>query len=144
VPTTDGDRVHAVLDDVECRMLLGAAVIGRLAYTECALPAVRAVSFAVRDGEVLIPAHAGSTLVTAVRGAVVAFQTDSFDDARTGWSVTVVGPSRVVSDPALLAALVRFGSPAGAGAAERCVIAVRLDLVRGVRTTLPAGPASQG
>jgi hypothetical protein len=124
VPTTDEDRAQEALGQEECLRLLGSSGIGRLAYTQAALPAIRPVSFILRNADVLIPVRSGSLLADAVRGAVVAFETDVYDDVtRTGWTVTVVGPSRVVAAE---------GRHAG-----RRLIAVRVGLVQGWRTTLP-------
>ena len=128
MPTTDDDRDHRVLGEQECLRLLGTTGIGRLAYTRAALPEIRAVTYTLRDGAVVIPTRTGSALARAVRGAVVAFEADSYDQtARTGWSVTVVGPSRVVA----------LGRPDDSGA---CLIAVRAALVRGWLTTLASRP----
>jgi hypothetical protein len=125
VPTTDHDRDHKALDEQECLRLFGTSGIGRVAYTEAALPALRAVSYALLDGDVVIPARGGSGFAHAARGAVVAFEADSYDEAaRTGWSVTVVGPSRVVT----------------AGRSEDpgdCFVAVKVTVVHGWRTTAP-------
>jgi hypothetical protein len=118
VPTTDQDLVHESLSVGDCLRLLGSAGIGRLAYTQAALPAVRPVTFTLGGDDVLIPVHAGSPLVGAVRGAVVAFEADAYDAGRAGWTVTVVGPSRVVA----------ADGPGG------CVIAVHMGLIRGWRT----------
>jgi hypothetical protein len=127
VPTTDHDRPHLLLGREECLSLLGTAGIGRLAYTEAALPAIRPVFFWLRAGDVVIPAHAGSPLVAAIRGAVVAFEADDYDDAdRTGWSVTVVGPSRVL-----------HAAPPQRSGPELCLIAVQFGIVQGWRTALP-------
>jgi uncharacterized protein len=123
VPSTDHDRQHEALDEQECLRLLGTTAIGRVAYTEAALPAIRPVSYTLRDGAVVIPTQADSSLAFALRGAVVAFEADSYDHAaRTGWSVTVVGPSWVVT----------AGPSVDPG---RCFIHVRVGLVRGWRTT---------
>ena len=124
MPTTDLDRAHLALDEQESIHLLHTTAIGRVAYSQAALPAIRAVSYTLRDGAVVIPARAGSALARAVRGAVVAFEADSYDPAaRTGWSVSVVGPSRVVP-------IDRSEDP------DSCLIVVQLGLVRGWRTTL--------
>ena len=97
---TDGGRLVVVLDEAECRRLLARAVIGRLAYTEGALPAIQPVHFTVHDGQVVIPTRVGSKVAAASMGAVVAFEVDEYDAAsRTGWNVTVVGPSAVVTAP---------------------------------------------
>ncbi len=129
-----GDRLMEVLDPTECRHLLASATIGRLAYTEGALPAIQPVSFVVHDGRVLIPTRVGSKVAIASRGAVVAFEVDEFDAAtRTGWNVTVVGPSHVVSEPAEVAALDYLGAVPWAPADVPCYITVATTLIRGRR-----------
>ena len=134
MPLSHQDRVLDVLDEGECRRLLTTADIGRLAFTEGALPAIQPVSFGVHDGHVLIPTRMGSKVAAASRGAVVAFEVDSYDVvARTGWNVTVVGPSRIISDPAEIRALEPLGLSPWAPAPQPCYIAVRIALVRGRR-----------
>jgi hypothetical protein len=82
----------------------------------------------------------GSKVAAAARGAVVAFEVDDVDPvARTGWDVTVVGPSRVVADPAEVARLDLLGARAWAPADVPCYIAVRISLVRGRRLTAVTG-----
>ncbi|HEV7211516.1 MAG TPA: pyridoxamine 5'-phosphate oxidase family protein [Blastococcus sp.] len=137
MPTTDEDRAQELLTECEARRLLATVAIGRLAFTSAALPDIQPVSFAVHDGQVLIPARRGSRLVDAVRGAVVAFQADAYDARRTGWSVTVVGPSRVVSDPVHVTALNALYLAPGAPTPNRCYVAVQLELVHGYRTGCP-------
>jgi hypothetical protein len=143
VPTTDEDPPFEVLDEAECRHLLGSTGTGRLGYTHGAMPAILPVPFAVRDGQVVIPARRGSAVVSAVRGAVVVFEVDSYDAATdTGWSVTVVGPTHLISAPGRVAALEDSPSSLGAPAPDRCYIAVRLGLLRGWRmleTTAASG-----
>jgi hypothetical protein len=142
VPTTDEDHQREVLDEAECRRLLATTETGRLGFTDAALPAIDPVSFTVHDGHVLIPARQGSPVVDAVRGSVVALQADTYiAGARTGWSVTVVGPSRIITDPGQVAALDRLGIPARPPRLDSCYIAIRMGLLRGWRmTVLPAGP----
>jgi nitroimidazol reductase NimA-like FMN-containing flavoprotein (pyridoxamine 5'-phosphate oxidase superfamily) len=140
--STEQHRCLEVLDAEECRRLLGSAVIGRLAYTEGALPAIQPVHFTMHDGQVLIPTRVGSKLAAASRGAVVAFEVDEFDTrTRTGWNVTVVGPAQVLGDPAEVAALEALGIRAWAPADRPCFITVDLALVRGRR--ILAGPADE-
>ena len=89
------------LSRVECLRLVGQVPLGRIVYTRQALPAVELVNFALDDGDIIIRTDSGGKLAAATRGAVVAFETDSLDDAgHTGWSVTVVGQSRAVTDGA--------------------------------------------
>ena len=145
----DGNRVLQVLDDAECHRLLARAVLGRLAFTEGALPMIQPVSYVVSGGEVLIPTRVGSKVAAAARGAVVAFEVDDVDPVgRTGWNVTVIGPSRVVTDRAEVASLDRLGARAWAPADVPCYVAVRVAVIRGRRLTVPAaaagGPGAPG
>jgi uncharacterized protein len=144
VATPEHQRGHEVLGHDECLRLLSTATIGRLAYTEAALPAITPVFFRLGSGEILVPACAGSPLLPAVRSAVVAFQADSFTAGGFGWSVTVVGPSRVVPGPVPGRPPDTHG-PALAQPGATCHIAVRLALVRGWRAASePAMPPWSG
>ena len=145
MPMTDEDRLLEVLDEGACRQLLGTTRTGRLGFTDGALPAILPVSFVLQDGHVVIPARLSSGVVSAVRGAVVAFEVDSYDAlSRVGWSVTVVGPARIVRDPAEAAALqVHWASHPPAP--DRCYIAVLLGLLKDRRMSeCPTGPRSEG
>ena len=83
----------------ECMRLLGSVPVGRIVFTRQALPAVELVNFALDDGDIVIRKDAGGKLAAATRGAVVAFEADSVDVAgHAGWSVTVVGHARAVTD----------------------------------------------
>ena len=138
--TRDRNRLQ-VLDDAQCRRLLAGAVIGRLAYTEGALPAIQPVHFTMSGDRIVIPTRAGSKVAAASRGAVVAFEVDDFDAAsRTGWNVTVVGPSHVITEPAEVAELDTLGAHPWAPADMTCYIVVESTLVRGRR--IAAGPVT--
>jgi hypothetical protein len=143
VSTTDDDRLCEVLDEAECRRLLGTAGTGRLGFTDGALPAILPVAFALHDGQVVIPVHRGSSVVSAVRGAVVAFQVDSYDaTTRTGWSVTVVGPTRLVERPGGVAELEDLRPSPRRPAPGRCYITVQLGLLRGWRMSAASAVAT--
>jgi uncharacterized protein len=134
VGVADEDRHVEVLAEWECLSLLSSGHIGRIAFTEGALPAVQPVAFAVLDGEVVIPAHEGSKVAVATRGAVVAFQVDEFDvRAGTGWSVTVVGPSRVVVERNEMLPMDQLGVRPWAPGPGGCYIGVQVGLVSGQR-----------
>lgn len=136
---TDEDLAPEVLTEAECRWLLTRTHIGRLAFTDGALPVVLPVSFALHRDSIIIPARTDSPVISAVRGAVVAFQVDSCGLAGSGdwWSVTVVGPSRVVSDPAEVRAHDRLGLFARRPAVDHRYITVRVGLLRGWRGGSP-------
>ncbi len=139
MPSTPQDRhSRAVLDEAECLRLLGRVGVGRLGFTSGALPVIEPVLFRLHADALVIPAVPGTPLVTGTRGAVVAFQTDCFHSALpTAWSVTVVGPSRVVSDPAETGELDGLGWPVHARTAERCYVVVTMGRVVGWRTAPP-------
>lgn len=127
-------RTLDLLDDAECRRLLITAPIGRLAFTEGALPTIQPVHFVVRDDRVVIPTRAGSKMEAANRGAVVAFEVDAYDDGtRTGWNVTVIGPSRVARETAEIRALDALGAVAWAPTDNPRYILIELAIVRGRR-----------
>jgi hypothetical protein len=141
VDTAREDRDVEVLDEAECLALLATAPVGRIAFTEGALPAVQPVAFALGEGEVFIPTHLGSKVAVASRGAVVAFEVDDFDTgARTGWNVTVVGASRVIIDADEVGRLDEFGVQPWAPAEAHCYIGIQTRLVRGRRISRRATP----
>ncbi|WP_019633347.1 pyridoxamine 5'-phosphate oxidase family protein [Actinomadura atramentaria] len=128
-----------ILDDGACRALLAAVPIGRIVFTDRALPAVQPVNFTLVDGDVVVRTSSDSRLAAAVRDAVVAFEADDYD-ARTGtgWSVVVIGRARAVVDAAELAALRAVPlRPWVRGGPDR-FLRIRPDLLSGRR--LPGGP----
>jgi nitroimidazol reductase NimA-like FMN-containing flavoprotein (pyridoxamine 5'-phosphate oxidase superfamily) len=132
--TTERERLLEVLDPAECRRLLATASIGRIAFTEGALPAIQLASYALQGDDVFIPIDPGSTMAASSRGAVLAFEVDDYDFvAGTGWNVTVIGPSRLVSVPDQVRALDGLGVLPWAPATTHCYIALRMAVVRGRR-----------
>jgi nitroimidazol reductase NimA-like FMN-containing flavoprotein (pyridoxamine 5'-phosphate oxidase superfamily) len=83
----------------ECLRLMATVPIGRIVFSRQALPAVEVVNFVIDGGEIVVRTDVGDKLAVAVGGAVVAFEADCVDFAcQVGWSVTVVGHCRVVTD----------------------------------------------
>lgn len=83
----------------ECMRLMRSVPVGRIVYTRQALPAVELVNFMLDNSEIVIRTDASGKLAAATRGVVVAFEADSVDVVgHSGWSVTVVGYSRAVTD----------------------------------------------
>ena len=80
------------LSHQDCLALLASGGLGRLAFSERALPAIAAVQFAV-DGETLVlRVEAGAEWAATQRHAIVAFQTDHGDPFEAdSWTVTAVG-----------------------------------------------------
>ncbi|MEU4675305.1 pyridoxamine 5'-phosphate oxidase family protein [Amycolatopsis sp. NPDC023774] len=89
----------------ECIDLLSTQPVGRLVFSENALPAIRPVNFSVHEGNIIVrSSRTGS--VAKLRDEVVAFEVDSIDLAtRTGWSVVVLGKANPITEIDELVAL---------------------------------------
>jgi hypothetical protein len=99
------DDHFAVLDEVECYRLLAGETVGRVVYTDGALPAITPVNYVLEGRRILFRTASGSRLAHGVIDAVVAFEVDVLDrPSSTGWSVVVTGVGRpytsVVGAPA--------------------------------------------
>lgn len=123
-----------VLSYEECMSLLGSCPIGRIVFTDRALPAVQPVNFCLDGEDIVIRTAAGSKLAAATRRTVVAFEVDEFDPAaRTGWSVTVVGHARAVEDPVEAGRLAALPLTPWASGARDHFIVVAAEQVSGRR-----------
>jgi nitroimidazol reductase NimA-like FMN-containing flavoprotein (pyridoxamine 5'-phosphate oxidase superfamily) len=120
----------------ESLRLLATVSLGRVFFTEHALPAVRPVNHLVEAGSVIIRSHVGAAVVSLAGradGAVVAYEADEIDPAsHLGWSVVVTGVARLVSDPAEVARYERLLRPWVAGRLDY-VIRISPELVTGFR-----------
>ncbi|WP_216853134.1 pyridoxamine 5'-phosphate oxidase family protein [Phytoactinopolyspora halotolerans] len=86
-----------VLSREQCYELVGSVPIGRIVFTEGALPAIQPVNFILDGEDVVIRTGAGSKLAAAARSAVVAFEADSYDEQTlSGWSVVLIGRAEAV------------------------------------------------
>jgi hypothetical protein len=120
----------------ECLRLVGQVAVGRIVYTRQALPAVELVNFAVDDGGIIIRTDSGGKLAAATRGAVVAFEADSVDGtAHAGWSVTIVGYSRAVTDGEEISRLEQVGLVPWAPGERDHFIRISPEIVNGRRLT---------
>jgi uncharacterized protein len=94
------------LDRGECLRLLGKSTVGRVVFTEGALPAAHPVTYLLDDEEVIFRTTGGEKLAAATRHHVVGFQADELDPrTHTGWSVLGVGEAYEVVTPSRLAEL---------------------------------------
>jgi uncharacterized protein len=124
----------SVLSRGECLRLLVTLPIGRLVFTERALPAVRPVNFILNGDEIVVRTGDGGELVAALDQSVVAFEADEVDYlARSGWSVTVIGHAREVIDPAEIALLRALPLMTWAPGPHEHLICVKVELVSGQR-----------
>ncbi|MFB4320598.1 pyridoxamine 5'-phosphate oxidase family protein [Actinomadura sp. 21ATH] len=129
-----------ILDAEECRSLLAAASLGRIVFTDRALPAIQPVNFAFTGDDVVVRTSASSRLAAAAGDAVVAFEIDDFDATdRSGWSVVVVGRAHAVTDSADLAALRDLPLHPWAPGERDHFLRIRADIITGRR--IPDGGA---
>ncbi|MFC4015169.1 pyridoxamine 5'-phosphate oxidase family protein [Nonomuraea purpurea] len=123
-----------VLSREECLRLLATTPIGRIVFTDHALPAVQPVNFHLDGQSIVIRTAIGSKLAAATRRAVVAFEADEFDsELRTGWSVTAVGHAQAVTDPAEIDRLASLPLPVWAPGGRNHFIVVEAEQVSGRR-----------
>ncbi len=118
----------------ESLRFLATVPIGRIIFTRRALPAVELIHFALDNGDIVIRATPGDALAADIRDAVVAFEADSLDVAhQAGWSVAIIGRSRVVTDPGDIDRLRTIGLRSwGAGEAAQ-FIRISPELLNGRR-----------
>jgi nitroimidazol reductase NimA-like FMN-containing flavoprotein (pyridoxamine 5'-phosphate oxidase superfamily) len=130
----EGDRALAHLDRAEAVELLSGAAYGRLVFTLRALPEVLPVNCRVFGDAVVIRVGTRSRAVDGALDTVVAFQCDHIDvDDRTGWSVTVVGRTAEILDPAERDRILDLPLVAWAGGDRDRLIRIPLDRVTGRR-----------
>jgi nitroimidazol reductase NimA-like FMN-containing flavoprotein (pyridoxamine 5'-phosphate oxidase superfamily) len=137
------------LSEAECRRLLATVPVGRVVYTEHALPAVLPVAFEVAaDGRLVL--RADGAAARALDGTVAAFQTDRLDPAtRTGWSVLVHGRAEVVREEPAHAGRCgdgrcgdgRCGDGPRPGGPRPVYVTLTPELVGGRRLRAAPGPA---
>jgi uncharacterized protein len=98
-----GDPLRQQLDVPECLRLLGTTAIGRLGFSEAALPALQPVTYRLAHGVVLIPAAPAGRTARAIRDGIVVLGVDSFGTCLgEWWVVNVVGPIHLVDAGSLL------------------------------------------
>jgi Pyridoxamine 5'-phosphate oxidase len=120
------------LDREQCLGLLRKAAVGRLVFTEYALPAVRPVEFRWWRGDVVIRIADPAVLAAASGNRIVAFEADEMDAAlRCGWSVTVVGHALVITDVPDLTELSGIFSRPWTGGRRDYFVRIRTEKVTG-------------
>ncbi|WP_199520894.1 pyridoxamine 5'-phosphate oxidase family protein [Jiangella anatolica] len=124
-----------------CYALLRSVPIGRIVFTEAALPAIQPVNFVLDGDDVIIRTGMGSKLAAATRSAIVAFEADEYDaDTLTGWSVVLIGRADAVGDEPERRRLATLGLTPWALGERPHYIRIRPEIVRGRR--IPTRPAA--
>jgi uncharacterized protein len=122
------------LEPAECLQLLAGGSVGRVVFSDAAMPAALPVNYVLDDEEVVFRTGRSGQLATVVPGKVVAFEVGDIDmSTLTGWSVLGVGEAYEVCDPARLAELAnRWPEPWVRGQRE-VMVCVPLQLLSGRR-----------
>lgn len=115
--------------------LLSSVPVGRIVFTDRALPAIAPVNFAVMaNGDVVIRTGPGSKLSAATRQAVVAFEADQIDaGSHEAWSVVVTGLARHVTSTDEIAEIDGAMPHPWASGERQDVIRISADIVEGRR-----------
>ncbi|WP_280339422.1 pyridoxamine 5'-phosphate oxidase family protein [Nocardia neocaledoniensis] len=133
----DGQRRVLELGRAEALRLLASVPMGRVVYTRDALPAIRPVNHLVdEDGLIVVRTRLHSPLTglaSHTAPVVVTYGADEIDPVRrVGWSVSVTGLARTVSDPGRVASYERRLRPWVEGMMD-AVITIDPDIVTGIR-----------
>jgi uncharacterized protein len=127
-------RRSVELDRAECLRLLGTADVGRVIFTEAALPTAQPVTYLLDGEEVVFRTAGGGKLAAATRHHVVGFEVDELDlGARTGWSVVGVGEAYEVVEPRRLAELARRLPPPWVAGRDTHTISIPMQRLTGRR-----------
>ena len=124
------------LTAAESWQLLASMSLGRIVFTQHAMPAIRPVNHLVDDQAIVVRSHLGAAIVAhaaADDGVVVCYEADELDPARhTGWSVIATGMARLVRDPDAITRYQQLLEPWVAGQMDY-VIAIRPQIITGIR-----------
>ena len=135
-------RQTGELTAAECWRLLASTSLGRIVFTRMALPAIRPVNHLVEDKTIIIRSHMGAAIVYRAAsggGTVVCYEADDLDPVgHTGWSVIATGIAQLVRDPAAIARYQRELEPWAAVGDMDYVIAVKPQMITGLRISVPA------
>jgi hypothetical protein len=126
------------IDRQTCMVLLASQTVGRVVYTDQALPAASPVRLSFHLGRLFMTTH-DRLLAPHLTGKIVAVLVDDLEASDPGaWSVLVTGACRTVENADRIAN--RLGLPlAGAG-----VLEISNPLINGKRLALGAAPSTFG
>ena len=117
--------------------LLGGVSLGRLVFSDNALPAIRPVNHLLDHGDIVIRSHFGATITTMLRqdnGVVVTYEADVLDpQSHLGWSVIMTGLARLVADAGEVAHYEQVLHPWISGPTMDNVIRIHPTIISGCR-----------
>jgi uncharacterized protein len=122
------------LSERQCRLLLGRERVGRVAVSDEGQVAVFPVNYSVVSDEIVFFTGEGTKLRAATANSRVTFEVDHFDlFAETGWSVVVVGVTREITEPVVVAGARAAGLRPWAHGDRGHLVALTTDVVSGRR-----------
>ena len=137
---SDGSAPEQLSRD-ECLRLMASVSVGRIIYTRRALPAVELVNFALDHGDIIVRTDSAGKLAVAIQHSVVAFEVDRLDaDQRAGWSITAIGQSREVTDPAEIGQLQKMGLSSWVPRVREHFIRISPEILNGRRLRVSGQP----
>ncbi|MFD5121090.1 pyridoxamine 5'-phosphate oxidase family protein [Streptomyces sp. NPDC058385] len=141
---TQQDRRVRDLDRDEALRLLATVSMGRLVFTQRALPAVRPVTHLVEGEDIVVRLDDGSILTSLMTDpgtpAVVAYEADVIDpETHLGWSVVVTGFAYPVADAEEGQGYAER-LPPWAGQSTNSTVRIRPDIVNGFRLEAAVPP----
>lgn len=113
--------------------------MGRIVYTQKALPAVEPVRFVLDAHQIVAAVSLGHALPAAIHQSIVAFQADEFGEGREHWAVTVVGNAETLNDPAEIAKFSTIGLRSWTAGGRDQFVHIKPGIVTGQRWILLAG-----
>ncbi|WP_192583133.1 pyridoxamine 5'-phosphate oxidase family protein [Streptomyces albicerus] len=135
-----GPRQSIELHSAEALKLLGSVSLGRIVFTQYALPTIRPVNHVLDDGDIIIRTHEGAALTAHTRhadgeGVVVAYEADAINpETHLGWSVVVTGYAHLVTDATEVDRYQTMLRP-WVNRAMDYTVRIRPDLITGIRLT---------
>jgi uncharacterized protein len=128
----------------KCLQLLPRVAVGRVAFSDRALPAIVPVTFRLDGEHVVIRTSAGSRLGRIAPGTVVAFEVDEVEPAlQAGWSVVVVGRAEPVEETAERERLTALLDP-WVASRDGVVVRIAMTVVEGRQIAPRAGAVRAG
>lgn len=123
-----------LLSEPEALALLATVRLGRLVYSDRALPFVVPVSFVLDDTDIVIRTGRRSSLATHGPGNIVAFEVDDIAvSSGSGWTVVVTGRLQLVDDVVEIARLSALKLHSWAPATTDRYLQLRPELITGRR-----------
>jgi uncharacterized protein len=131
-----------VLSEAEAFGLLATVSVGRLVYSDRALPSLVPVTFSLDGPDIVIRTGRRSSPATHASGNVVAFEVDDIGGSRSGWSVLVTGRIELVVDAFEVARLGALQLPTWSPAVSDRYLRLRPELIAGRRIPALTAPVT--